>query len=161
MSSSSIRLSLSCTSCSPRARLLPKNSSRLTNWIIPLRLSLWLVSLPKVSDLGKVCLVPGMKSQLGLMSQVVGTFLPATQTPPTWLRKTTESVRIDSQMSPVKVLCWRLYSWESWSKPSPLVLKCQNSSKVVMLESLFRLETCQVSLTVPLYQLRRSACGSG
>src|SRR3954454_13134141 len=71
------------------------------------------------------------------------------------------SGRTDSQISPVKYLGDRLSSWASRSVPPPLAYQRHHSSKVVTLDSLLRGVTCQVSLTVPLYQLRSSGGTSG
>jgi hypothetical protein len=83
------------------------------------------------------------------------------QATPAWLRKMSESVSTDSQIIPVKYLRERLSSWASLAKPSPLAYQRHHSSKVITADSLFRPLTCQVSLTVPLYQLRSSGGGRG
>src|SRR4051794_9657865 len=107
------------------------------------------MALPKVYDLGKVWVVAGRNSQRpGLLLQLSGALCELATPTPAWLRNTIESVSSDSQMRPLKVLCWRLVSCASPSKPSSRVLCRQYSSKVVTLESLFRDVICQVSLTV-------------
>src|SRR4051812_46184896 len=76
---------------------------------------------------------------------------------PAWLRNTSESDSNASQIRPLKYLRERPSDWVSLSQPIALWrLYCHHSSKLVTLCSLLRGEICQLSLTVPLNQLRSS-----
>src|SRR5689334_9649119 len=71
------------------------------------------------------------------------------------------SVSTDSQIMPAKYFFEWLSYWASLLVPRPLAYQRHQSSKVKTPDSLFRLVICQVTLAVPLYQLRSSGGTSG